>query len=137
MDDLAPIRRFVRDAADLLDLRVLEADLALATSELVANAMQREAGDVEVTVSVTAAGNLRLEVRDRGGGEPVLQRTPAPGAIGQRGLLIVDALTVAWGVEPRPPGKVVWCELAPLPSETSSAAARRPERSERSSAEAG
>ncbi|MFD7838328.1 ATP-binding protein [Streptomyces sp. NPDC059761] len=34
------------------------------------------------------------------------------GAEGGRGLLLVASLAERWGVGPRRPGKVVWCELA-------------------------
>jgi anti-sigma regulatory factor (Ser/Thr protein kinase) len=113
--DLGRIRALVLEAADVLEVPVPPADLAIATSELATNAMQLEAGPVTVTVSVGESGNLRVEVRDHGGGAPKMQPTPPPGSVGQRGLFIVDALAAAWGVESRPQGKVVWFELAPDP----------------------
>ncbi|MFD3566120.1 ATP-binding protein [Streptomyces sp. NPDC058667] len=57
-------------------------------------------------------GVLRIEVTDtRGGDLPRLQPTAPEGDSG-RGLLLVEALSDRWGVEPGPvPRKTVWAEL--------------------------
>jgi CheY-like chemotaxis protein len=52
-----------------------------------------------------------VEVRDRGSGGPEVQAADE-GAEHGRGLMLVSALTEAWGVEPRAAGgKAVWAEL--------------------------
>jgi hypothetical protein len=51
---------------------------------------------------------------------PVLpvRKAPGPEVDGGRGLMLVDALAVAWGTQGRPgPGKTVWVECA-LPRPT-------------------
>jgi anti-sigma regulatory factor (Ser/Thr protein kinase) len=53
--------------------------------------------------------SLRVEVHDSGDGKPCLRD---PEGESGRGLLLVDALADTWGVGPREPGKVVWCEFA-------------------------
>ncbi|WP_258308476.1 ATP-binding protein [Streptomyces sp. NWU339] len=60
-------------------------------------------------------GLIRIEVSDT---HPALPTRKAPGADedGGRGLVLVDALAVDWGVRDRPgPGKTVWaeCETGP------------------------
>jgi hypothetical protein len=54
---------------------------------------------------------LRVAVTDAGTGAPE-PRHASSTREGGRGLYLVDALTSAWGMEPRPDGgKVVWAEL--------------------------
>jgi hypothetical protein len=42
-----------------------------------------------------------------------------PEAAGGRGLLLVDALSSAWGIETTAQGTTVWCELNPSLAESS------------------
>jgi anti-sigma regulatory factor (Ser/Thr protein kinase) len=56
---------------------------------------------------------VAVEVWDRCPGEPSLRPVTDPLAEGGRGLHVVEALSLRWGVYPmRPSGKVVWSELA-------------------------
>jgi anti-sigma regulatory factor (Ser/Thr protein kinase) len=89
--------------------------LALAVSELVTNAVvhaDAAVGDpVRLQVRVRS-GRARVEVRDCGSGfEAPLSLSPDPPAVGGQGLLIVAALSDAWGVVRRPGGCTVWCEV--------------------------
>ncbi len=93
---------------------------ALLLSELVANAVEAEAAeggaelaaghDVGVRFAL-AAGRLRVEAADGGGGWPVLKAADEGDECG-RGLAVVDALADAWGVSSYAAGKTVWAELA-------------------------
>lgn len=87
----------------------LAPDAELVVSELVTNATLH--GDPPIQVKLLASDRLRVEVHDRGREAPiVLQRNTE--AMTGRGLAMVAALSVAWGVEPAPSGgKVVWAEL--------------------------
>ncbi|KWW99002.1 putative PAS/PAC sensor protein [Carbonactinospora thermoautotrophica] len=83
----------------------------LLASELVTNAVVHAGGDALTLVVARADGGLRVEVHDRGRGEPALRRADGTAEQG-RGLLVVDALSTAWGHALTPTGKVVWFELA-------------------------
>lgn len=78
--------------------------LRLLTSELVTNAIRhgaRPAEDHLVELALWPAdGHYWLAVSDPGDGRPALG-SPRPGACGGRGLVLVDALSVAWAVIPR------------------------------------
>ncbi|MFE5829945.1 ATP-binding protein [Streptomyces sp. NPDC056508] len=57
-------------------------------------------------------GVLRIEVTDTRGGELPCVRPASPEGNSGRGLLLVEALSDRWGVEPGPaPRKTVWAEL--------------------------
>jgi hypothetical protein len=69
------------------------------------------AGTIRVRLS-RPGGRLRIEVWDADARPPVPQPVDAD-AEGGRGLLLVAALSAAWGWHPvRGGGKVVWCEPA-------------------------
>ncbi len=89
-------------------------DLRLLTSELVTNALAGSGAACAVCVRWTGA-RVRVEVTDASRQRP---RAQAPGAEDEsgRGLLLVEALAVAWGTEPHPAGKVVWFEIEPHPA---------------------
>ncbi|WP_030382171.1 MULTISPECIES: ATP-binding protein [unclassified Streptomyces] len=60
-------------------------------------------------------GVLRIEVADTHPALPA-RKAPAPDEDGGRGLLLVEAVAVTWGVCDRPgPGKTVWAECAAAP----------------------
>lgn len=87
-------------------------ELLLCVSELATNALLHgvPAGRrLRVGLVLHGDGVLRVEVADSGGGEPRLRTEPQ--GEGGRGLLLVAALADRWGVEPRDPGKTVWCEF--------------------------
>jgi len=88
----------------------------LVVSEAVTNAVRYGRGDVELAVDLRQ-DRIRIEVSD-GNPSPPVRRDSGDGlsdglADGGRGLYLLDALTVAWGVEGRStgPGKTVWLEV--------------------------
>ena len=85
------------------------ADAALATSELVTNAVNARASKVTVEVTVHH-DHLRLAVSDDAGGLPEL-RTTTPNSTGGRGLRIIQQLARRWGSLVQSSGKQVWAEL--------------------------
>ncbi|GHE75415.1 hypothetical protein GCM10017778_71380 [Streptomyces vinaceus] len=88
-------------------------DLLLCVSELATNALLHGVppGRCYRLRLLLFDGMVRVEVADSGGGLPQVKDRD-PGAEGGRGLLLVASLAERWGVGPRRPGKVVWCELA-------------------------
>jgi len=93
------------------------ADLQLCASELLANVVRHLGEGVLVTVRVGCdQGFTRLEVTDPDPRAlPVLCEAAADDESG-RGLALLDALTLRWGVDRGPGSKTVWCELASWPS---------------------
>jgi hypothetical protein len=103
----------------------VEEDLLLLVSELVTNAVRHGRPEIEVGISVSSE-RVRVEVSDCSDALPVLP--PARPSVDRptgRGLLIVSATALDWGVQLRPgiAGKTVWAELAlrgPFPFPSSS-----------------
>ena len=80
-------------------------------SELATNAITHADSGYRLRLSLNDSG-LRVDVIDSGDGTPEPQ-PPSWTAEHGRGLLLVDALTTAWGLEVVPDGgKLVWAELA-------------------------
>ena len=111
-ESIGVVRHFVVAALPLLGADGYDQDaIALLTSELIANAVDLRAGSVVVSVT-RAADRVRVEVRDRGYGRPEVRRPGSADLDGGRGLLVVDQLATAWGVDQFLPGKIVWFEVA-------------------------
>jgi anti-sigma regulatory factor (Ser/Thr protein kinase) len=89
----------------------------LMVSELATNSVKHAHSDFKVAID-DSGGEIRVEVRDTGRGQPAL-RFPAPTEPSGRGLLIVEALSHAWGTVDAPHGKTVWFTL---PSKAKAAA---------------
>lgn len=81
----------------------------LLISELVTNAILHAQGSCELRLRLTSHA-VRVEVLDESGTAPDPQLAGVEDEHG-RGLLLVTALSDAWGVEPMERGKVVWAEL--------------------------
>lgn len=81
----------------------------LLTSELVTNAYRHGRSDTRVSVRCDE-DRVRVEVRDKGGGEVRLRPLDSSRTDG-RGLQIVDALAERWGHHSDSGGTVVWFEL--------------------------
>ena len=92
--------------------------IELLASEVIANAILYSAAPCDVTVTRTDE-RLRVEVADTNSSLPSVV-TAAPDDECGRGLLLVDALANAWGVQPDPRGKMTWFEIAPESSGGSS-----------------
>ncbi|MCW5251584.1 MULTISPECIES: ATP-binding protein [unclassified Streptomyces] len=88
-------------------------DVQLCVSELLTNVITHigEGTPVTVRLGSTAEGGVRVEVTDPGRHSWLVPRRPSGDDEGGRGLLLVDALAVRWGVDQGPEGKTVWCEL--------------------------
>ncbi|MFI1097266.1 ATP-binding protein [Streptomyces sp. NPDC020917] len=123
---VAETRRLLRDNLRQWGVPALSDTAELLTTELVTNALQHTGGGAELTATLSPAprNRLRIEVRDSLARRPparVPAAAPAAGAgehgagehgTSGRGLLLVQALSDAWGVNARGTGKVVWFELA-------------------------
>ncbi|MGQ4515272.1 ATP-binding protein [Streptomyces sp. DW26H14] len=99
--------------ASTADSRAAAEDVLLVVSELVTNACLHAEGPERLRVSI-AAKVLRLEVADRGAGQPAPRTPHRSGRPGGHGMFIVQRLCLDWGVlrTPEAPGKTVWAELA-------------------------
>lgn len=82
----------------------------LLVSEIVTNALVHAGTDVEVSFSFVDGG-LRIEVSD-GSPHPPSPRSYGPSAGTGRGLLLLEEMVDAWGVEFADHGKTVWFTLA-------------------------
>ena len=91
---------------------LLVADAALATSELVTNALVHGRPPVELRLRLESTDVL-IEVRDRATYQPRKLRPDETDEHG-RGLQIVAALASRWGTRPTEHGKAVWCVLSSL-----------------------
>jgi anti-sigma regulatory factor (Ser/Thr protein kinase) len=101
-------RRFVRDVLHDKSRDILEA-AELMASELATNCVQHAQTCFELVIN-DEQRRIRVEVRDTGQGRPVLQ-SPAPTEQTGRGLLIVEAMSDTWGIDPSSAGKTVWFTL--------------------------
>ncbi|MEU6670182.1 ATP-binding protein [Streptomyces sp. NPDC046727] len=94
------------------DQRAAAEDVLLVVSELVTNACLHAEGPEEVVI---ACDNkvIRLEVSDRGTGQPAPRTPHRAGRPGGHGMFIVQRLCLDWGVVRTPgrSGKTVWAEL--------------------------
>ena len=82
----------------------------LLATELVTNAVRHAGGPVELTVA-RRGDRIRIEARDASTARPVPPH--ANDSTRHRGLLLVEDLSEAWGVDVHHDnGKVVWCELS-------------------------
>ncbi|MGW0363039.1 SpoIIE family protein phosphatase [Streptomyces sp. NPDC002990] len=86
-------------------------EIELAADELMTNALVHTDGGGHVSMRLTPEGRIRIEVEDSSSALPQ-RREAGDWAVSGRGLLLVDRLADAWGVEPRGCGKSVWCEFA-------------------------
>jgi anti-sigma regulatory factor (Ser/Thr protein kinase) len=88
-------------------------DVCLCATELVTNVIDHVGEGTPVTVRVLATddGRTRVEVTDPDPRAlPVLLRATATDEHG-RGMALLDALALQWGVEQAADRKTVWCEL--------------------------
>ncbi|WP_424185591.1 ATP-binding protein [Actinokineospora sp. G85] len=115
-DSVAAAREFVAAALNAWSMpAALAGDIVLSVSELVTNAIEHGSGSVDVEVSALA-GAVRLRVGDRSRGIPV-RGQPSLLSERSRGLIIVEALSSAWGHEVlADDGKWVWADFA-LPAD--------------------
>ncbi|MBQ1094597.1 ATP-binding protein [Streptomyces sp. b94] len=89
-------------------------DVRLCASELLTNVIDHlgEGTPVTVRVTGTGTGRTRVEVTDPVPRVlPVLVPSAATTTESGRGLALLDALALRWGVEQHADRKTVWCEL--------------------------
>jgi anti-sigma regulatory factor (Ser/Thr protein kinase) len=105
--DPSHARQFVRDRVCLKHGLLARGALALATSELVTNAVLYGAPPITVDIGCHVS-KVWLSVRDLGEGLASLSpRTPSQGL--GLGLKIVDQVSEEWGSLTLEHGSVVWC----------------------------
>ncbi|MER8009354.1 ATP-binding protein [Streptomyces sp. NPDC094149] len=94
------------------DQRAAAEDVLLVVSELVTNACLHAEGPSELWIALDNKV-IRLEVSDRGTGEPAPRTPHRAGRPGGHGMFIVQRLCLDWGVVRTPgvAGKTVWAEL--------------------------
>ena len=89
--------------------RVQSGDLALVVTELVTNAVVHGRGAISLSLRIRG-DRVYGEVVDEGGGFERELRERGPDDLSGRGLLIVDALCIRWGIHEGTTH--VWFELA-------------------------
>jgi len=114
----ARARRFVREVLSEWELDVCEEVASLAVSELITNAVLHARSAPELVVRLIEE-RLRVEVHDASPALPARKHYAVDAGTG-RGLLLVERLVGAWGVEPTDDGKVVWFEIDPSEAEGAS-----------------
>jgi serine phosphatase RsbU (regulator of sigma subunit)/anti-sigma regulatory factor (Ser/Thr protein kinase) len=109
---LAAARTMIRDAVKSWGLAERVDEAELAADELITNALVHTDGGAVLTLRMMSepSRRLRIEVHDLASNWP-RRREPGDAEVSGRGLLLVDQLADAWGVEPHGAGKSVWCEF--------------------------
>ncbi|WP_405743422.1 ATP-binding protein [Streptomyces sp. NBC_01525] len=89
-------------------------DVELCVGELLSNAVRHVGGGVPLSVRIaaTASGGCRIAVTDPARRALPVLRYVAGDAESGRGLALVNAVAVRWGVWQHADGKTVWCETA-------------------------
>ncbi|MFE6287101.1 SpoIIE family protein phosphatase [Streptomyces sp. NPDC057877] len=83
----------------------------LVVSELVTNALVHTDGKVRLDLTLLS-DRLRISVADSSPRTPVKPTSIGWEATGGRGLLLIEAMSTAWGSVPVSGGKQVWSEMA-------------------------
>ncbi|MFD7768740.1 ATP-binding protein [Streptomyces sp. NPDC059787] len=94
------------------DQRAAAEDVLLVVSELVTNACLHAEGPDHLAITCDKKV-IRIEVTDRGTGQPAPRTPHRAGRPGGHGMFIVQRLCLDWGVVRAPDvaGKTVWAEL--------------------------
>ena len=108
---VAPARRWARARVEDAGVHPALTELiVLLTSEVVTNAVAHSAPPVLLSLDVSPR-RTRVEVRDSTVEVPVVKHA-RPTEVGGRGVMFVDVLSSAWGVERDGGGtKTVWFEV--------------------------
>ncbi|GGR92827.1 hypothetical protein GCM10010252_34370 [Streptomyces aureoverticillatus] len=115
---VARARRLTRERLSSLAVGDDACDTAaLVVSELVTNAIVHTASRTVVCEICTGADTVRIAIRDEGHGAGVPRPTGLRGPDEEhgRGLLLVSAVSSAWGVQDSGSGLSVWAELPRSP----------------------
>jgi two-component sensor histidine kinase len=114
-------QRLAADLGRVSDLPpALVSDVVAVGAELLGNAVRHAeplpGGVIHLTWQVDRSVPgccVLLRVADGGAAQVPAQRTAGPEDVDGRGLTIVTALAVRWGVERNGAGQVVWAEVGP------------------------
>ncbi|GAB3658867.1 hypothetical protein GCM10027596_15680 [Nocardioides korecus] len=109
LSQTAAARTFVRQTLRGWGLARLEDSVTLLVTEMVTNALVHTDGDASLELR-HQDGVVRVLVTDSFSRVPH-HRAQDPEATGGRGLLVVGALALEWGVEPSGEGKTVWADV--------------------------
>ncbi|MEU3225565.1 SpoIIE family protein phosphatase [Streptomyces sp. NPDC006976] len=109
---LSSARHMIRAAVRAWGAKDRADEIELAADELTTNALMHTDGGAIVTIRVLTGPErrLRVDVEDRSSALP-RRRDAGESGVSGRGLMLVDQLADAWGVESRGTGKCVWCEF--------------------------
>lgn len=89
-----------------------ETDAELCVSELLTNVITHLGEGTPVTLRITGrATRTRVELTDPDAHGCPVQRQAAVSDESGRGLALLDAVALRWGVSKESGGKTVWCEL--------------------------
>jgi anti-sigma regulatory factor (Ser/Thr protein kinase) len=102
-------RHFATEARHALGEEGGDGRAELLVSELATNAVMHAHTPMRVSVW-RHHGHMRFEVRDDDPTRPQ-EVKPDPMACGGRGMMLVDTMSLAWGVNGNEQGKTVWFEL--------------------------
>lgn len=103
------VRRFVRSV--LVEAGADPDGVVLVASELASKAVVHARS--QFSVALECDGLIRLEVTDESSRLPV-RSGATEDALSGRGLQVVDAVALRWGVQPHPGhGKTIWAEIRP------------------------
>ncbi|MFD9563332.1 SpoIIE family protein phosphatase [Streptomyces sp. NPDC059994] len=124
-EGLAESRVALRRALEDWGFAELVDDVELAAGELLGNVLLHTEGGAVLTLEVLPepVRRVRLWVKDRSSVRP-RRRTPGEAATSGRGLMLIEAVSARWGIEPRGDGKAVWCEFVPDGTEADLSAER-------------
>jgi len=107
-------RHAVQETLHAWNLDALADTVVLLASELLTNAVEATssaAPGTQLTFSLHRTGSgVLVEVWDPNPG-PAIRQHPGLTDESGRGLLLVEALSAAWGQRTAGRGKVVWCEI--------------------------
>lgn len=105
-------RRFTRRTLRAWGVPQRDADtVLLVVSELVTNALVHTDGRVRLDLTFVNH-RVRVAVADASPRTPVKPASLSWEATGGRGILLVEAMSAAWGTVPVSGGKQVWSEIA-------------------------
>ncbi|HEY2564226.1 MAG TPA: ATP-binding protein [Acidimicrobiales bacterium] len=102
-------RSFVAAMLETWDCDDPERTVVLLTSEIVTNAVRRATDAIRVEATLVGDEALRVEATDDHPDLPV-RHQPDHHDEGGRGILLVQALALRWGVDREEGHKVVWFE---------------------------
>lgn len=104
-------RRFTKRTLRLWGVTEETDAILLVVSELVTNALVHTEGQVRLDLTLVNR-RFRVAVADSSPRTPVKPTSIGWEATGGRGILLVEAMSAAWGTVPVSGGKQVWAEIA-------------------------